>query len=407
MSVSDRTAERFENLSGQVGVLIPLSWRIINYGLLAISLAAAVFLFLASYSRVVTVNGTIVPDKGVAAIVPYQAGVLTDLHVRDGERVVKGASIAAIRVDRDLDERSSTSSLTASAIARQDESLSAQIDQGEEASRAEIAEIRARRAGAADVLVKLRSQIALQKELIETARADLANAMAIAKRGFVSKQDVQNRQERLLSRQQQLFQLDQSVATQEASLEEADRSIAQSASKARSQSAGINASRAQLAQQAATARGASSYVIRAPLAGEVSAVIVRVGQTVSPQTSMMSIIPAGSRLRAELAIPPRAIGFIKPGQRVNLALDSFPYQQFGTLRGVVKTVARSAVNQQGAGGVIETFFPVTVDLTDDHVWAYGQRQRLLAGMTLTARVKVETQSLLQWLFDPILSVNKR
>jgi membrane fusion protein len=403
----DSTAERFENISGHVGVLIPLSWRVINYGLLAITAAAFTFLFLAKYSRVVTVSGIIVPDKGVAAIVPYQAGVLSELRVQDGDFVRRGAGVAQIRVERDLDERSSTSSLTASAIERQDRSLSSQIDEGEEASRAEISQIRARRAGAMDGLAKLRSQMSLQQELIATAKQDLANATEIAKRGFVSKQDVQNRQERFLSRQQQLFQMEQLVATQESALEEANRSVAQVASRTRSQSAGINASRAQLAQQAAVARGDSSYVIRAPLSGAISAVIVRVGQTVTPQAPMMSIIPAGSRLRAELAIPPRAIGFVKPGQEVHLALDSFPYQQFGSIKGVVKTVAHSAVTQQSAGGATGTYFPVTVDITADHIRAYGQQQRLLTGMTLTARVKVERQSLLQWLFDPILSLNKR
>ncbi|MEG8049380.1 HlyD family efflux transporter periplasmic adaptor subunit [Sphingomonas aurantiaca] len=407
MKVEDSTAERFEHLAGHVGVLIPLSWRIINYGLLSITLAVFTFLFLANYSRVVTVDGIIVPDKGVAAIVPYQAGVLSELHVRDGDFVRKGAGIAQIRVERDLDEQTSTSSLTASAIERQDQNLSSQIAESEDASKAEISEIRTRRAGVTDVLVKLRSQMSLQEELIATAKQDLANATEIAKRGFVSKQDIQNRQERLLSRQQQLFQLEQSVATQESALEEANRSMSQVASRTRSQSAGINASRAQLAQQAAVARGDSSYVIRAPLSGVISAVTVRLGQVVTPQAPMMSIIPAGSRLRAELAIPPRAIGFVKPGQEVHLALDSFPYQQFGSIKGVVRTVARSAVTQQSATGQTSTVFPVTVDITTDHILAYGQKQRLLSGMTLTARVKVETQSLLQWLFDPILSLNKR
>lgn len=405
--LDDDTADRFEHLAGAVGVFIPLSWQIISYGLLGASCAAFVFLFLADYSRIVTVSGLIVPDKGVAAIVPYQAGVLSELRVEDGDRVSSGAGIARIRVDRDLDERSSTASVAATAIEQQDRSLSSQINESEEAGQSAIAELRARRAGAATVVRKLRSQIALQRDLIATAEQDFANATEIAKRGFVSKVDVQIRQERLLSRQQQLFQLEQSLATQESAMEEASRSMSQIASQTRSQSASVNATRAQLTQQAAIARGDKSYVIRAPLAGIVSAVTARVGQTVGPQAPMMSIIPAGSRLRAELAIPPRAIGFVKVGQQVHLALDSFPYQQFGSVDGVVTTVARSAVTQQGAAGQAGTFYPVVVDLETDRIWAYGQPQRLLTGMTLTARVKVETQSLLEWLFDPILAYRRR
>jgi len=121
----------------------------------------------------------------------------------------------------------------------------------------------------------------------------------------------------------------------------------------------------------------------------------------------MTIVPNGSTLRAELAIPSSAIGFVKPGQEVRLAIDSFPYQRFGTVKGKVLTVATSAVGQQGANGAVVSVYPVTVMLKQTQITAYGRAEPLISGMTLTARIVTEKQSLLEWLFEPLFAVKRR
>jgi membrane fusion protein len=50
---------------------------------------------------------------------------------------------------------------------------------------------------------------------------------------------------------------------------------------------------------------------------------------------------------------------------------------------------------------------VTVELEQPSVAAYGRREPLVSGMTLTARIVTEKQSLLQWLFEPLFAVQRR
>lgn len=121
----------------------------------------------------------------------------------------------------------------------------------------------------------------------------------------------------------------------------------------------------------------------------------------------MAIVPEGSRLTAELVVPSAAIGFIKPGQDVRLALDAFPYQRFGTVKGTVRTVAKTAVNTSGPGGATLAVYPVTVDVLEPRISAYGRLEPLVPGMTLTARIIAERQSLLEWLFEPLFAVRRR
>lgn len=398
---------RADRLSGDVAIAVPVRWQAIGYLVFGGVAAGITFLALADYARVETVGGSIVPDTGVSAVVPTRAGIITRLSVKDGQAVAAGAELAAIRSEEDSAAGPSAAERIGEAIARQDASLSAQASAALVAAQAQQGQLAAQRAGLSAEIAQLQSQIAIQTELIDSAQRDVDRARQVADRGFISARDMQYREELLMSRRQGLSQLTQSLATRRASLAEAERSVAQVSAQAAAQSAGLSASRAQVAQQAANTDGSRSYVLRAPMAGRVTALTARAGQPVTPQGQIMAIVPQGSVLQAELAVPSAAIGFVKPGQSVNLAIDAFPYQRFGTVSGKVVTVSASALTRQGQGGAQVSVYPVIVALDRTAVQAFGRNEALVAGMTLTARITTEKQSLLEWLFEPLYAVRKR
>lgn len=394
-------------LSGDVAIAVPVSWQSVGYLIFGGIVASVLFLSLASYSRIETVAGAIIPDTGVSTIVPTRAGVIAALAVREGQEVAAGAELATIRVEEDGTGVHSPGALVEIAIARQDASLAAQSEAAQASAQAQAAQLAAQRSGLVAEIQQLQSQITSQRALIASAQKDLDRASTIAERGFISGRDLQVREEALLARQQGLAQLEQALATKRAALAESERSAAQVSAQARAQTASLSAARAQVAQQAASTAGARSYVLRAPVAGRVTALTARVGQPASPQGQLMTIVPAGAKLRAELAVPSSAIGFVKQGQSVRLAIDAFPYQRFGTVSGKVQTVATSAVNAQGPNGSIVVVYPVTVALDAASIAAYGRSEPLVSGMTLTARIVTERQSLLEWLFEPLFAVRRR
>ena len=394
-------------LSGDVAIAVPVSWQSVGYLIFGGIIAGVLFLSLASYSRVETVTGSITPDAGVSAIVPTRVGVITALAVRDGQEVAAGAELATIRAEEDGAATQSPGARVELAIARQDASLAAQSEAAQASAQAQAAQLAAQQSGLVAEIQQLQSQITSQRALIASAQKDLDRASTIAERGFISGRDLQVREEALLARQQGLAQLEQALATKRAALAESERSAAQVSAQARAQTASLAATRAQVAQQAASTAGARSYVLRAPVSGRVTALTARVGQPASPQGQLMAIVPSGAKLRAELAVPSSAIGFVKAGQQVRLAIDAFPYQRFGTVSGKVQTVATSAVNAQGPNGATIAVYPVTVALDAASIAAYGRSEPLVSGMALTARIVTEKQSLLEWLFEPLFAVRRR
>lgn len=394
-------------LSGEVAIAVPVVWQSIGCLIFGGVAAGVLFLSLASYSRVETITGTITPDAGVSWIVPTRMGVIAVVAVRNGQNVSAGAELAKIRAEEDGAAVLPPAALVEAAINQQDTSLAAQSIAVQASAQAQASQLAAQRSGIAAEIRQIHSQITTQQALITSAQKDLDRARSIAERGFISGRDIQVREEVLLSRQQGLAQLEQALATKQAALAENDRAAAQVAAQSRAQAASLAATRAQVAQQAASAAGARSYVLRAPVAGRVTALTARVGQPVTPQNQLMVIVPAGAKLRAELAVPSSAIGFVKPGQEVRLAIDAFPYQRFGTVTGRVETVAQSAVSTSGANGATVSVYPVTVALSSTSITAYGRIEPLVSGMSLTARIVTEKQSLLEWLFEPLFAVRRR
>ncbi|HWW72531.1 MAG TPA: HlyD family secretion protein, partial [Duganella sp.] len=118
------------------------------------------------------------------------------------------------------------------------------------------------------------------------------------------------------------------------------------------------------------------------------------------------IVPAGSPLQAQLSVPSRAIGFIRPDQVVQLRYQAYPYQKFGHARGVVRSVTRSTLATDATAGR-EASYRVVVTLAEQNIRAYGQPQALQTGMLLEADILHEQRHLYEWVLDPLYSLTGR
>jgi membrane fusion protein len=120
-------------------------------------------------------------------------------------------------------------------------------------------------------------------------------------------------------------------------------------------------------------------------------------------------VPADGALLAHLYAPSSAIGFIRAGQTVRLRYEAFPFQKFGHHEGRVLQVSRTPLppGEVPASARDEPMYRITVALERQTVRAYGSEQPLAAGMQLEADVLLERRRLIEWIFEPVLSVAGR
>jgi membrane fusion protein len=156
--------------------------------------------------------------------------------------------------------------------------------------------------------------------------------------------------------------------------------------------------------------GQHAALLTAPVRGRVSALQAFVGKEADPAMPLMSIVPEGGVLQAQLLVPARAIGLVRPGQRVRLSYDTFPYQRYGFAEGIVAAVARSSLKPGELSGPVELNAPaflVTVALISQSIRVGGAEVALRSDTRLQADILQESSSLLSWLVDPLRDVGGR
>jgi membrane fusion protein len=291
-------------------------------------------------------------------------------------------------------------------LERQNASLNEQIAEVQNDESAKIEQFSAQVDGYQVQIGKLQSQIALQTKLIESSEVDLERIGNLAERGVIPRRDVIVRQDALTERRQQLAALESTLIERRSALSDAQQTIGQIKAKASERRAALYSQREDINRGMATNEQSRAYVIRAPIAGTVSALTAKIGEPLNPQQVIMSIVPRDAILRAQLEVPNSAVGFVEVGQTVRLAIDAFPYERFGTLAGTVKSLSKSPVERR-QGGSAQLNYLVTVDLDRQDIAAFGKTQPLFPGMTLSARIATARRSLVEWLFEPLFALQRR
>lgn len=393
---------RAQRLHGSVSIAVPLTWQIIGWLLFALLVAAGIVLWVGSYARIVTVDGVIVADTGVVDIRPRRSGVVSAVWVREGQQVRAGAVLASIRADEDLATGATASDQALAALHEKDRRLAGQMRSVQISGESQQSGLRDEQAGLSAGIASLQQQISLQKELIRSAEDDLAMIQPLAARGFISKTAIRVKEETLVSRRQQLEQMQATLVTNNSQLLASLRSSQRIKADTMAQEDAIQGTRADVAQNIANTAGGQSYVLKAPVSGRVTAMSARLGQNADPSGTMMILVPEGATLQAELYLPTSAVGFVVPGQSARLAIDAFPFQSFGTVDARVIAVAQTTTTHRNPDNSVTPIYLATAAIRG-HISAYGKSQRLLPGMTLQAKITTARQGLFEWIFDSVLA----
>jgi len=147
----------------------------------------------------------------------------------------------------------------------------------------------------------------------------------------------------------------------------------------------------------------NSYLLVSPIDGIVSFTrFWSANQSVIKDESVFSIVPIESgNFLGRINLTMVRSGKVKIGQQVNIKLSSFPYLEYGMVRGVVKS--KSLVPASDA-------YIIEIDLPNGLVTLYGKKLEFAQNMQGTAEIITEDIHLLQKIINPfryIISKNKR
>ena len=150
----------------------------------------------------------------------------------------------------------------------------------------------------------------------------------------------------------------------------------------------------------------SDINIAAPIAGLVFDLSVQRGSVIQPSTEakpLLKLIPQDALL-AKVYIPNSAIGFIKPGQRADISLNSFNAGDYGFLPATVKSVGSDSLTPEEQRDVLGNnvnglYFPATLQLSRQTLAVGSSTIKLQPGMSLTADLHLRTRRFISVITD--------
>jgi adhesin transport system membrane fusion protein len=358
------------------------------------------FLFWAAHAELEEVtrgNGRVIPSSKEQVIQSIETGVLSQMLVREGDRVERDQPL--LRID---DTRASAlyrelqgkvAALAAQSARLRAEAYGTAIEFPAEARqpalvKRETEAFNARRRAVEEGAEALRRGIALLDREIEIVDPMVA-------RGLVS--EIESLRLKRLRNDQ--------------SLQLADRTNRYRAEAA----AELNKVESELAQTRETAKARGDAFkrteLRSPMKGTVKSIRVNtLGGVVQQGQELMLIVPIEDTLVVEAFVKPADVAFLRPGQAAVVKLSAYDYAIYGGLAGTVEFISPDTLRDErrgslaGATDAEETgaFYRVLVrtpaaGLTGPD----GKPLPILPGMTATVELLAGRKTVLQYLLKPL------
>ncbi len=137
--------------------------------------------------------------------------------------------------------------------------------------------------------------------------------------------------------------------------------------------------------------------IKAPVSGTVFDLQAHSpGFVTTTSQAILKIVPDGT-LTAKVFITNKDIGFVKEGMQVDVRIDSFPFSEFGDIKGQLVWIGSDALPPDQINPYYR--FPAKVLLEKQSLIINGRVVQLQSGMSINANIKVRSRTVMSIFTD--------
>ena len=407
--------------------------RYIQWLLIAFAALALLWACIGEIDVVATASGKIVPSGKSKIIQPSEVAVVKAIHVYDGQQVKAGqllveldAKITAADVERlhsdllaaQVDSARATALLDAIQQDTRPASLKALIphanaEQLEAAQRwvqgqylelrssldqvsAEIDQRSAEIQAAQAWVSKLQESLPITRELSADYKRLLDKAY-IAKHAYLEKEQARLDQERELAVQQARV-LELKAAKQEAErrrtgvLAQTRRAMLDLQHESNQRAAALQQELNKAEQRDRLTR------LTAPVDGTVQQLAIHTdGGVVTEAQPLMVIVPSDQPVEVEAMLENKDIGFVRPGQEVEIKVETFTFTKYGVVHGTVLSISNDAIEDEKRGLLYST----RIRLKENSINVGGKQIALSPGMSVRAEVKTDKRKVIDYFLSPL------
>ena len=413
--------------------------RAVLRALLALFAVLVIWASLGRLDIVAVTQGKLVPASFLQIVQPAESGIVREILVKEGDAVkeeqvlvrmdtrLSEADLNILQAElsrRDLQLRRIDAELAGASLQRRpadSRELFAQIEAQQQARRqAYLDALGAERAVLAKARQDLQSASEVESKLKKTTPIYREQAQAwdqLAKEGYAGRLLALDRQRNQIEAEQDLLAQGHAVASLKATIEQAEKRIAQIHSGYRQQlhneRVETEAAYARLKQDRDKQQHRHTLLeLKAPQAGVVKDLATHTpGTVVAPGTILLTLVPQNEPLLAEVWVSNADAGFVQEKQTARVKLGAYPFQKYGMLDGVVRQIGADAQERSDKTFAAErpaqlqdAAYRTLIDLDKGHLESRGKQLRLVPGMLVSAEIHIGSRSVLEYLFSPIQKI---
>lgn len=408
--------------------------RVILWLITALLIVAIAWSYFGKLDIIAPATGKVMPEGSIKTVQPASPGVVTEIKVSEGQKVKKGDLL--IQLDDSIAKSDVKTAEQALTVAKLERDILAKTLTGED-----VAEV----VNAADIPDNVKQHLIalaeskvsaseVQKQLLSSGVSSAGQQVEAQKQ---SKRTAQGNLDKLRTREQELKKeletatpfnessirselrsVQQQIASVEASLPTYDQQIAQAqtgVSEANSRLTAYDAenkasaytsivdSEKHITELENTLAKAKQIVeqlsIRAPVDGTILSLATKtVGGVVSAAQPVVEVVPEGTKLVVDATVQNKDIGFIQVGQPVVIKVDTYSFQRYGYLKGVVKSISPDAINDEKQGLV----YKMKVEIEGNET-SKNNTIKVEPGMSVTAEITTGKRRIIEFFLDPLMT----
>ena len=336
-----------------------LAWTIISTASFGF-----IFAVFAKIDEVVLAPGELQPLGAERPVKAPFAGVIKDIVVKEGQKVIAGDTL--LKFDADVSRKRKETLET---------QIKLEMKRFEEESRA----VKARKRGVVERLKGINRSLKTESSIYE-------NILPLAEIGAMQQTEV-------LRQRNKVEQLDSEVQQTGADLEEVEAQLNKLEQESLRE---ISDLERQLVEVEDT-------IIKEKLSAPVSGIVFGMvpssaGYAASAGETLVKVVPGGE-IEAKIYITNKDVGFIKTGMKAQIRVDAFPYTQFGSITGALKSVGTLPLEPDQQNPMPR--FPAYVKIDKEYLEKDGEKYNVSAGQSVQVNLILRDKRVRSLLTDAV------
>ena len=398
--------------------------RFVLWTIVALLVAGAIWAFVGEVDEVAVANGKVIPVGNVKIVQSENKGTIKELDVQEGDYVEEGQTLLVLdttKTQADVDQLQKQVAYYQLTVSRLQAEINDEPFLPEVTDDLDPKDVEAQTALYKSRRAKLSAEQEKNQSAIDQASAAVAGQQAQLEKYRSLETVAEEKEDRLKELYSQdaisYFQLLEARATRveyQRNAEASEKGILESQGKlaeardnlATTETAYRQETMSQLVEakkqlgayeeelKKANQTNAESVIV-APTSERVNQLAVHtVGGVVSEGQGLMMVVPDDAVLEIEAYADNKDIGFIENGQKAEVKVQTFNFQKYGMMTGIVDDISPDAVtNPEDKEHYGKYRLTLNLDHDDSGI-------ELLPGMNVQAEIQIKKKRIIDFFLDP-------